>query len=196
MEFNLNKTPFHVLMATGPVSNGAISYHTGGRFISKDAYGKRKTSKDLTIPIFAVFLLTDFTRYNKHLFDVYDECNKEKGCFGDSADCVSGKNCTFLTTFYGDSKASYTFEIYGKLKKGFEYVASAMSFDTAMGNDSVVACILNSDKNSVEAKMYWNEGRTSKPLDVSLHFHDHEGIITIILFPGPTFWNYPDKNRI
>ena len=157
---------------------------------------KGKLQKDLTNPTFTVFLLTDFTRYNKHLFDVYDECNKEKGCFGDSADCVSGKNCTFLTTFYGDSKTSYTFEIYGKLKKGYAYVASALSFDTAMGNDSVVACILNSDKNTVEAKMYWNEGRSSKPLDVSLYFHDSVGILTVILFPGPTFWNYPDKNRI
>ena len=171
MEFNLNKTPFHVLMASGPMSNGAISYHTGGRIISKDAYGK-KASKISQFISSQFFFLTDFTRYNKHLFDVYAECNKEKGCFGDSADCVSGKNCTFLTTFYGDSKTSYTFEIYGKLKKGYEYVASAMSFDTSMGNDSVVACILNSDKNTVEAVMYWNEGKSSKPLDVSLVYLD------------------------
>ena len=99
--------------------------------------------------------------------DIYSGCDSEKGCFGDTDSCISSRNCSFLTTFYGGTGSIYTFEIFGKLSGNFAYVASALSFDTKMGNDSVVACILSKENNTISAVTYWNEGKNSIPLDVS-----------------------------
>ena len=109
---------------------------------------------------------TKVANYDGSVDDIYSGCNSDKGCFGDTDDCISGKNCSFLTTFYGGSGSIYTFEILGKLSGNSAYVASALSFDTFMGNDSVVTCILNKENNTISALMYWNEGKNSIPLDV------------------------------
>ena len=110
----------------------------------------------------------DFTKYNSHLFDVYSDCGKYKGCVAESDICITKKTCKMLTTFYADESNSYTFEIYGSLQNGNAYIASALSFDTKMGNDSVMACILNSTSNTVDVQMYWNYATYySAPLNVS-----------------------------
>lgn len=117
-------------------------------------------------------LATDFTKFNNVLANIYNGCNIEKGCFGNSDSCVGGKNCSLLTTFSGASETSYTFEIFGQLQGSNTYVASALSFDNLMGNDSVIACVYNKENNTVEAIMYWNEHRSSIPLAVSLNMNN------------------------
>ena len=44
------------------------------------------------------------------------------------------------------------------------FIASALSIDTLMGHDSVMACILNSSKEVVNVEMYWNFKGYVKPL--------------------------------
>ena len=109
-----------------------------------------------------------FRDFNKHIFDIYHGCNDFKGCIAESDTCIANKNCKSLTTFKGESSDSYIFEIFGTLEKNNAYIASALSFDALMGNDSVMACMLNTSSNTVEIKMYWNYHRDSKPLHVSI----------------------------
>ena len=78
---------------------------------------------------------------NNFYYDIYQECGgSTKGCVGDSPNCIVNKNCSMLTTFIGDTEMSYLIEIYGYLEKGKSYIASALSIDSVMGHDSVMAC--------------------------------------------------------
>ena len=86
----------------------------------------------------------DFTDYNSHLdLQVYSGCGTTKGCVGETEGCVNAKNCTLLTTYQGSSKSDYILEIYGILTQENNYIASALSLDDKMGEDSVMACILD-----------------------------------------------------
>ena len=60
MEFNINEKPFYIIMATGPISNGNISYHSE----------KKVSSKTI-----------DFTLYNEYLIKAYAGCGDVKGGF-------------------------------------------------------------------------------------------------------------------
>ena len=102
------------------------------------------------------------------MFDIYNGCNNIKGCIGVPENCIANKNCLLLSTFFGNTNESYTFEIFGSLQKGNAYIATALSFDSKMGNDSVMACILNTTSNTVaDIKMYWNTPeQNSLPLQV------------------------------
>ena len=142
-------------------------------------------------------LATDFTKFNNVLANIYNGCNIEKGCFGNSDSCVSGKNCSLLTTFSGASETNYTFEVFGQLQGSNTYVASALSFDNLMGNDSVIACVYNKENNTVEAIMYWNEHRTSIPLAVSLKMNYSLKCIFPLFFSsiGCRVWHYFKRHQ-
>ena len=55
VEFDLNNGQFYILMAIGPVTNGNIGYHTGGRIVSQEAYGKMFSHKGLRCLLSFVF---------------------------------------------------------------------------------------------------------------------------------------------
>ena len=74
---------------------------------------------------------------------IYSGCGSTKGCVGETEGCVNTKNCTLLTTYQGNSESDYVLEIYGILTQGNDYVASALSLDDKMGEDSVMACMLD-----------------------------------------------------
>ena len=94
---------------------------------------------------------TDFTDYNSHLdLQVYSGCGTTKGCVGETEGCVNAKNCTLLTTYQGSSKSDYILEIYGILTQENNYIASALSLDDKMGEDSVMACILDRETGNMK----------------------------------------------
>ena len=93
----------------------------------------------------------DFTDYNSHLdLQVYSGCGTTKGCVGETEGCVNAKNCTLLTTYQGSSKSDYILEIYGILTQENNYIASALSVDDKMGEDSVMACILDRETGKMK----------------------------------------------
>ena len=81
---------------------------------------------------------------------VYSGCGTTKGCVGETEGCVNAKNCTLLTTYQGSSKSDYLLEIYGILTQENNYIASALSLDDKMGEDSVMACILDRETGKMK----------------------------------------------
>ena len=144
LTFELNSNPYHLLLAKGPVSSNTIKYHKS-KLCSKDT-----------------FQLFDFNFAS--VVDIYSGCSGTKGCFGSEEGCLASKNCSMVTRFYGTSKDSYSVEVYGSLKQGNEYIASGLSFDKIMGNDSVMACVL-SETGQPMGEMYWNIHGNSLPLE-------------------------------
>ncbi|XP_018024226.1 putative ferric-chelate reductase 1 homolog isoform X1 [Hyalella azteca] len=89
---------------------------------------------------------------------MYVGCNSNKGCFGVPLNCVASSNCKVLFT-YTKSDGGYHFEIMGDFtgNQGNVYAAGGLSFDEFMGDDSVVACVLNN--GVVDAVMTYNQGK-------------------------------------
>ena len=147
IDFDLNSTPYHLLIARGPLDDqGLLIKHTE----------KFKTLE--TIELF------EFGKSHP----VYSGCSSDKGCFGFPSGCAEHKNCTILTTYSGISAEEYKFEIYGKVdNETSSYVAVGLSLSANMTETSVVAC--SKFKNESRVEMYWNERYDSKPLaDTSL----------------------------
>ena len=131
---------FHLILAKGAYDKAVLKQHT-----STDRW---KTNDKI-----------DFA--GKPGVDIYSGCGKEKGCFGNSDNCIEGKNCSFVTRFQGVSNSSYMIEILGELSDDNKYVAVALSLDHLMGDDSVIACIWNETTSMAEVQMYWTDGYNS-----------------------------------
>jgi hypothetical protein len=143
--FDLNNEPYYVLLSKGSLYYDKIYYHTS-----------RLSS---TTPV-------EFSDFNPDVsLNIYANCGREKGCFGDKDGCIESKNCSLVTRFYGASSESYVFEIFGDLKEGNDYVATALSTNNNMDSDSVLACIMNRTTRFPTAQMYWNGNHISGPLE-------------------------------
>ena len=166
IDFDLNQSPYFVLLARGPLTdNGLLKQHS---------------EKDVSQ---APYSLSD---YNSFYENIYNACGKTKGCVGyskslknindnemnysveaDDAGCIENKNCSILATYTGISAEKYTIEIYGKAdSETSSYVAVGLSLSGNMTATSVIACSKFHENMTVE--MYWNEGRSSKPLNNTL----------------------------
>ncbi|XP_070495910.1 putative ferric-chelate reductase 1 homolog isoform X2 [Chironomus tepperi] len=80
---------------------------------------------------------------------IYDGCDDYKECFGFgfSEDCVSSRDCLSFGAVYKDGD-DFIFEMKGQAGNG--YIASGLSTDGRMGDDSVVECV----KQGNDVKMY------------------------------------------
>ncbi|KAG7161715.1 ferric-chelate reductase 1-like 1, partial [Homarus americanus] len=95
----------------------------------------------------------------RDLTNIYDDCEKAKGCFGFPAGCEGKNNCDMMMT-YSKASSGYKFEIMGTINSG--YVAAALSDDEKMGSDSVMACrVLNGE---VDVLMAYNNGKSNELL--------------------------------
>ena len=86
--------------------------------------------------------------------DVYQGCYESKGCYGIPAHCVKSQDCQIISTYQKLSDSEFKFEIGYPSDQSSGYSALAFSNDDKMGNDSVMACVLNS--SHVVVDMYWN----------------------------------------
>ncbi|XP_076034442.1 putative ferric-chelate reductase 1 homolog [Oratosquilla oratoria] len=84
---------------------------------------------------------------------VYLGCGFSKGCFGLPDGCEEKDRCNMLVT-YSKVSDGFAFELFGK---STGYMAFGLSFDTLMGDDSVVVC-RNLDGHP-DVVMTWNSGR-------------------------------------
>ena len=143
IDFDMNGTPYHILLAIGPLTDNKVGHH-------KDKAASTKT-----------YSFSDFNTFLDPGIDIYSGCGTEKGCFGNTDNCIEGKNCSFVTRFQGVSNSSYMIEIIGELSDDNKYVAAALSLDGLMGDDSVMACIWNETTSMAEVQMYWTDGYSS-----------------------------------
>ena len=140
-EVDLNTVEYYILLATGPVNSSNLI--------------EKHTEKS------ASFRSVDMSDYNTFISqNVYDECFQTKGCFGTPNGCIQSKNCKIVMTYAGVSDVSFQFEIGYPSTASTSYSAFALSDDDSMGDDSVMACIMNNGK--IDVNMYWN---TDKPLN-------------------------------
>ena len=123
------------------------------------------------IVIFATLTMKNVSCQKLDL-DIYKGCMDTKGCVGNTKNCVEEKNCSLLTTFFGETSDSYTIEIYGSVPQSNRYIAAGLSFDGNMDYDSVMACTVTSSLE-VDVQMYWNSAKSglyySYPLG-DIHF--------------------------
>ena len=144
--FDLNHDKYYALFAVGPYDeNNLLQKHVS----------KHK---------FATVESIDYSVFNDYISsDIYDSCYETKGCFGSESDCIRDKNCKIMTTYKKVSPEEYEFEIGFHSTSGSGYAAIALSDDDKMGDDSVMACII--DKDVTDINMYWNtESYNSVPL--------------------------------
>jgi hypothetical protein len=147
--FDLNHNTYFALLAIGPYDKDNLIQHHTSKLASSEAL--------------------DFSVYNDYILpDIYQNCYETKGCFGSENDCIRNKNCKIMTTYQKVSPDEYQFEIGFHSSSGSGYGAVALSNDADMGDDSVMACIINAAK--IDINMYWNtKNYNSKPLkDVHL----------------------------
>ena len=133
--FDLNTDEYHILFASGrtnDVDDGTILEHGA------------KIALNTTVR---------FGDYNPYTGQIYTGCGSDKGCLGYPEGCVDSFDCTMLFTYKGVTESTYYVEL-----QGFQepYVAFALSEDTLMGEDAVIACTEQS------VRRYWNvEGNSS-----------------------------------
>ena len=140
--FDLNSTPYHVMLAAGPVNTTShqVQYHT---------------EKVVTpTPVF-------FAKFNPFIKpSIYLGCNENVGCEGLPVGCVASRNCSILLRYEAVAEESSQFNLTGTAAGG-TYLAIGLSMDDKMGDDSVVACIPDGGQGVV---MYWNVVGNSLPL--------------------------------
>lgn len=91
----------------------------------------------------------------------YSQCGISKGCFGFPLDCVEREDCEVLVSYtYSQEGVSFTME--GSLSNPRSYIATGISEDNEMGDDSVMECFI--EENGVSAQESWNTGKTNRPI--------------------------------
>ncbi len=159
---DLNNTPYFVHFARGPLDNntGLIDYHnervTGEKLIDFTSYDNTPDNGGTDDPL-------------------YDGCGETKGCVGwrnDTQECLSTSNCDYLVTYQGLSEDTYQFELRGLVVgESGNYVATGISTDISMGQDSVTACGVIDGEPRVE--LYWNNGKGRR---TSFRLEDQSGV--------------------
>jgi len=139
---DLNANAYYVLLATGPLAKGLVTYHSANRGHSSSALY--------------------WSDYNSYLPFSYGDCNAGVGCVGLPLGCETTRNCSVLVRFEAAAEDSYQFSLSGQVAAPTDYLAVGLSLDATMGDDSVVACIPPGDDGGVV--MYWNLVGNSVPL--------------------------------
>merc|ERR1712142_535774 len=142
LDLNMNST--YIILAQGPVKNGTIKYHSGGKTKSKNLVDMTLNNK---------FFQRNNTNHNDTEAEIYEDCFQSKGCFGYPEKCELEKTCDMIVTYAKDGE-KFKFQIGGKSAAG--YVALGLSDDKEMGDDSVMACIQDPTTNTINVSMYWN----------------------------------------
>ena len=99
--------------------------------------------------------------------DFYNECGRERGCFGVPENCLETQDCNMAVSFKGLSQDAYEFQLMANnVEDSNAYVAVGLSEDQYMRDDSTVACSVIQDNPSVPSvAMYWNGFYSSTILD-------------------------------
>jgi hypothetical protein len=180
-DFDLNYTPYHLMLATGSVKDGSyvIQQHTNkgvtDQPISMAQFNPFIKSNSTTTTSTAPVTTTMTTVMPGNDSSIYASCYATKGCFGTPSGCVEKRNCNYLVTYSRLSEASFRFEIGQVVGSSVtnSYAAFGLSFDDKMGDDSVMACTLSAG-GQVDVAMYWN---VAKPSYNSLPLQDpHFGL--------------------
>ena len=148
--FDINSAEYFILLAIGGVnSSNLIEHHT-----------------DKAVTATAI----DMSVNNNHISrGIYDGCGDKKGCFGSEDGCIQSNDCKIITTYKKVSDTEFQFEIgFPVTSADNEYSALAFSADDKMGNDSVMACILNA--SNVDVNMYWNTPDKNSVVLADPHF--------------------------
>ena len=154
-QFDLNTMQYYLLFATGLVN-------------SSNVIQKHSISASTLTGL-------DISKYNDHNSqDIYDQCFDDKGCFGTPANCIQSKSCKIVATFSKLSDKLFEFEIGYPTSQPSSYAALALSNDDSMGDDSVMACIMNNGKFNVN--LYWNTG---SPKNSLISKDSHQGLSQI-----------------
>ncbi|XP_063701077.1 putative ferric-chelate reductase 1 homolog isoform X2 [Culicoides brevitarsis] len=121
------------------IQSESIRIVTRGSLLSTPSNGISTSRRPFHQPT-SFDIVPNRTKITKKLGDpFYDQCGDTKSCFGFPEGCVEQKNCkaAVATIVNGES---YVFEM-----KAFDpnaaYVASALSMDNKMGDDSVMECV-------------------------------------------------------
>ncbi|XP_046662444.1 putative ferric-chelate reductase 1 homolog [Homalodisca vitripennis] len=135
--FNLDKTPYNLLLAAGSeLKANSVGFHNKAYVSSADKQ-----------------LMSDF-RVITPPDPFYDGCNEIKTCFGAPGDCVASRDCLAVASVLTQG-LRYQFEMKAKAAG---YVALGLSDDRFMGSDSVVECVHDPSSVSgpIKAYMSWN----------------------------------------
>lgn len=71
---------------------------------------------------------------------IYNGCGETKTCFGFPKHCLDSQSCTAITTVIVENNR-YFFEVMSKGSHHPAYVATALSLDTRMEDDSAMECV-------------------------------------------------------
>ena len=99
MDFDLNSTPYHIMLAAGPVDPTS---HLIQQHINKGV-----TPLPVSLAQFNPFInaststtaATTTTAGPANDSSLYAGCYDTKGCFGTPPGCVEQRNCKFITTY-------------------------------------------------------------------------------------------------
>jgi len=148
-KFDLNANQIYIVLALGPVKDGAFTYH-------KTA----KASKDIT----------DLTKHNNFLPDdasktFYKNCKNtpDYGCFVYPTDCEKTSNCTLGANWIAESEKVYSIQL---ISSGGDYVAMGFPYVSGMSPAPVISCSHDFSKASIN----WNKGYESAPAFNSSNF--------------------------
>ena len=129
-------------------------------FLAKRRHSERAVSKTVVDLQF---------RNTEALTDLYASCKNSETtlCFGlPNEKCIESENCDLALAItksgYGMSGGTVSFQLIGKPDvKDSGWIASALSEDNQMGDDSVVECLLLSNSTTL-LRNSWNEGYTNE----------------------------------
>ena len=90
--------------------------------------------------------------------DFYSDCGIGKECEGFPSGCLASRDCSVALSYKALSASQYEFAMTGPVTAGTsDYIAVALSTDTAMGGDNAMACNMpGGDITKGRVEMYWN----------------------------------------
>ena len=141
--FNLMNDSFYILLAYGPMSGDALSYHTS----------RSITPEKINL----------FDPINSEENE-YENCGTTKGCFGLPENCVASENCKFLASYMVNKDSKIEFTMSANLTNG-QYASVALSDVQKMENNSVMACWVDTSGNPQDVFGSWNYLHSNVNLD-------------------------------
>ena len=138
IEFDMNETPYHILLAIGPLNDTKVGHHSD-KAASTETYS--------------------FADFNTFLDTTYSGCGTTFGCFGIPDKCLATFNCEVFTKYAQDENGDVSFNVYGSNLGPSSYAAVGIVEESGMGDASVMFCYDHKNVNGVG--MSWNEGTSA-----------------------------------